>query len=179
MEKAKSKSERNLAKKTKFKETKAKDDFAAKLSVPQGTRRPFAAKGARVLQTVHRSLWKPTFKYEDLHVVMMLDGIFASGAWSLLSNLEDPELRRLAQALPAAEQEGHQDIPQLVPYNNGRHGRRQDNEVPSVPVQELHYLQHLSESTGSKAAVEEAVHGVDWHQPLGVLRLGKSTLSAF
>lgn len=57
MEKAKSKAERNLAKKTKFKETKAKDDFAAKLSVPQGTQRPFAAKGARVLQTVHR--WIP------------------------------------------------------------------------------------------------------------------------
>ena len=110
------------------------------------------------------------------------DGVFASGAWSLLSNLEDPELRRLAQALPAAEQEGHQEIPQSVPYNNGRPGRMQDNEVPSVPVQELHlvlYMQHLSESTGSKAAVEEAVHGVDWLQPLGVLRLGKSTLSAF
>ena len=36
MEKAKSKAERNLAKKTKFRETKAKDDFAAKLSVPSG-----------------------------------------------------------------------------------------------------------------------------------------------
>ena len=27
--------------------------------------------------------------------------IFSSGMWPLLSNLEDPELRRLAQALPA------------------------------------------------------------------------------
>ncbi|KAL5502672.1 hypothetical protein EMCRGX_G009481 [Ephydatia muelleri] len=27
--------------------------------------------------------------------------VFSSGVWPLLSNLEDPELRRLAKALPA------------------------------------------------------------------------------
>jgi hypothetical protein len=37
--------------------------------------------------------------------------------------------------------------------------------VPGFPVQETHlalYLTHLSESTGSKAAIEEALHALAW-----------------
>ena len=39
------------------------------------------------------------------------------------------------------------------------------------------YLQHLSESTGSKAAVEEAVHAQSWlHELAGLQQLGGSPL---
>ena len=39
------------------------------------------------------------------------------------------------------------------------------------------YLQHLSESTGSKAAVEEAVHALSWlHELAGLQQLGGSPL---
>ena len=57
--------------------------------------------------------------------------------------------------------------------------------MPSFPIQELHlvlYMQHLSESTESKTAVEEAVHALSWlHglaglQPLGGSPLVKATL---
>ena len=37
----------------------------------------------------------------DLALEEMNEDIFSSGMWPLLSNLEDPELWRLAQALPA------------------------------------------------------------------------------
>ena len=45
--------------------------------------------------------------------------------------------------------------------------------VPSFPVQELHlllYIQPLSESTESKAAVEEAVHALSWLHGLAGLQ---------
>lgn len=45
--------------------------------------------------------------------------------------------------------------------------------VPSSPIQELHlvlYMQHLSKSTESKAAVEEAVHGLSWLHGLAPIR---------
>ena len=38
------------------------------------------------------------------------------------------------------------------------------------------YMQHLSESTGSIAAVEEAVHALSWLQQLDGLPLVKPTL---
>ena len=48
--------------------------------------------------------------------------------------------------------------------------------MPSFPVKEVHlvlYMQHLSESIGSKAAVEEAVHALSWLHGLAWLqRLG-------
>ena len=37
----------------------------------------------------------------DLAAKELEGGVFTSGAWPLLSNLEDPELRRLVKALPA------------------------------------------------------------------------------
>ena len=52
--------------------------------------------------------------------------------------------------------------------------------VPSFLVQELHlvlYIQHLGESTESKAAVEEAVHALSWlHGLVGLQLLGGSPL---
>ena len=142
------------------------------------------------LRHVNRSLWKQKFKYEDLRVVMMLfgPGVFTSGAWPLLSNLEDPELRRLAQALPATVLRSRADSTTkkyLGAYKRWKVWADARQGVPSFPVQELHlvlYMQHLSESTESKAAVEEAVHALSWlHgvaglQPLGGSPLVKATL---
>ena len=97
--------------------------------------------------------------------VLFSAGVFTSGAWPLLSNLEDPELRRLAKALPATVLRSRADSSTTKKYL-GAYQRRKTwadarEGVPSFPVQELHivlYLQHLSEPTEYKAAVEEAVH---------------------
>ena len=144
------------------------------------------------LRHVNRSLWKQKFKYEDLRVVMMLFSpgewlfsfnlksgyhhidvaqkhrVFTSGAWPLLSNLEDPELQRLAQALPATVLKSRADSTTkkyLGAYQRWKTWADARQGVPSFPVQELHlvlYMQHLSESTESKASVEEAVHALSW-----------------
>ena len=93
-------------------------------------------------------------------------GVIRSGAWPLLSNLEDPELRRLAKALPTKVLRSKADNTTkkyLGAYQHWKTWADARQGVPSFPVQELHlvlYMQHLSESTESKAAVEEAVHAL-------------------
>ena len=114
-------------------------------------------------------------------------GVFSAEAWPLLGNLEDPKLKRLAQALPATVLRSRADTTKkyLGAYQRWKTWADARQGVPSFPVQELHlvlYMQHLSESTESKAAVEEAVHALSWlHglaklQPLGGSPLVKTTL---
>ena len=56
-------------------------------------------------------------KVLSLCCTFLAAGVFTSGAWPLLSNLEDPELRRLAQALPAtvlrssSSRQYHKEVP--------------------------------------------------------------------
>ena len=134
------------------------------------------------LRHVNRFLWKQKFRYEDLCMAMMMfkQDVFASRVWPLLSNLEAPELRRLVKALPATVLRSRADsIPQrskyLGAYQLWKSGRTLD-KVPSFPVQERHlvlYLQQLSESMRSKAAIEETVHALSWlHELVGLQQLG-------
>ena len=109
--------------------------------------------------------------------------VFSSGVWPLLSNLEDPELRRLAKALPAtvlrckADSTTKKYLGAFQRWKTWAEARR---GVPSFPVQEIHlvlYLQHLSESVQSKSAVEEAVHAVSWlHQMAGLPSIAGSPI---
>ena len=93
-------------------------------------------------------------------------GVIRSGAWPLLSNQEDPELRRLAKALPTKVLRSKADNTTkkyLGAYQHWKTWADARQGVPSFPVQELHlvlYMQHISESTESKAAIEEAVHAL-------------------
>ena len=102
--------------------------------------------------------------------------IFSSGVWPLLSNLEDPELQRLAQALPPTVLMSRVDSTSkkyLGAYRRWKVWADSREGVPSFPVQELHlvlYMQHLSESMGSKAAIEEAVHALSWLHGLAGLQ---------
>ena len=113
------------------------------------------------------------------------EDVFSSGVWPLLSNLEDPELRRLAKALPATvpvlkckadstTKKYHGAFQRWKTWAEARQG------VPSFPVQEIHlvlYLQHLSESVQSKSAVEEVVHAVSWlHQMAGLPSIAGSPI---
>ena len=100
--------------------------------------------------------------------------VFTSGVWPLVSNLEDPELRRLAKALPATVLKCKADSTTkkyLGAFQRWKTLAEARRGVPSFPVQDIHlvlYLQHLSESIQPKSAVEEAVHAVSWlHQMAG------------
>ena len=111
------------------------------------------------------------------------EDVFSSGVWPLLSNLEDPELRRLAKALPATVLECKADSTTkkyLGAFQRWKTWAEARRGVPSFPVQEIHlvlYLQHLSESIQSKSAVEEAVHAVSWlHQMAGLPSIAGSPI---
>ena len=58
-------------------------------------------------------------------------GVVTSGVWPLLSNLEDPELRRLAQALPATVLSSRADSKPQVPTSDGRPGQMPDKVSPA------------------------------------------------
>ena len=103
--------------------------------------------------------------------------------WPLLTNLEDPELRRLAAALPTTVLRSRADSTTkkyLGAYRRWKTWTDSRQGVPSFPVQDVHlalYLQHLSESVESKAAAEEVVHALSWlHQMAGLNPVGASPL---
>ena len=88
-------------------------------------------------------------------------------------------MRRLAQSLPATVLRSRADSTSkkyLGAYQRWKTWAEARHEVPAFPVQALHlalYLQHLSESVQSKAAVEEAVHALSWlHEVAGLESVG-------
>eukprot|EP00731_Ephydatia_muelleri_P008089 Em0004g427a len=129
------------------------------------------------LRHVNQFLCKRRFKYEDLRIAMMLfsPDILAAGVWPLMSNLEDPELQRLAAALPDTVLRGKADSTTkkyLGAFRRWKLWAEARQGVPSFPAQDTHialYLQHLSESVESTSAIEEAVNALSWlHQAAGL-----------
>ncbi|KAL5496815.1 hypothetical protein EMCRGX_G013175 [Ephydatia muelleri] len=101
--------------------------------------------------------------------------ILAAGVWPLMSNLEDPELQRLAAALPDTILRGKADSTTkkyLGAFRRWKLWAEARQGVPSFPAQDTHialYLQHLSESVESTSAIEEAVNALSWlHQAAGL-----------
>ena len=129
------------------------------------------------LRHVNQFLCKRRFKYEDLRIAMMLfsPDILAAGVWPLMSNLEDPELQRLAAALPDTVLRGKADSTTkkyLGAFRRWKLWAEARQGVPSFPAHDTHialYLQHLSESVESTSAIEEAVNALSWlHQAAGL-----------
>eukprot|EP00731_Ephydatia_muelleri_P022352 Em0014g943a len=77
------------------------------------------------------------------------EDVFSSGVWPLLSNLEDPELRQRAKALPATVLKCKADSTTkkyLGAFQRWKTWAEARRGVPSFPVQDIHlvlYLQHL------------------------------------
>lgn len=101
-----------------------------------------------------------------------------------MSNLEDPELRRLAEALPDTILRGKADnttkkyLSAFI--DDGNNELRQGRRVPSFPAQETHvvlYLQPLRESVESKSAIKEEVNALSWlHQVAGLQPVSSALL---
>ena len=101
----------------------------------------------------------------------------------MLRNLEDPELQRLAEALPTTVLSSRADSTTkkyLGAFKRWKLWAEARQGVPVFPVQDIHlalYLQHLGESVESRAAAEEAVHALAWlHQVAGLPSVGDSPL---
>lgn len=91
-----------------------------------------------------------------------------SGVWAEMSTLADPELRRLAKSLPDTVLGSRADSTVAkygCAFQRWKAWAERRSSVAVFPVGEVHfalYLQHLSESTGSVSAVQEAVNSISW-----------------
>lgn len=115
--------------------------------------------------------------------------VLTTGAWESLQEVQDPELRRLAEALPGTllqSRASSTTAKYLRAYERWNSWAGQRAEVKAYPVDEVHfalYLQHIGESTQSKSAVEEAVNAISWvqqladHQPVSTSPLVRATLA--
>ena len=96
------------------------------------------------------------------------------GVWKTLSELQDPELKRLAQSLPDTVLHSRADSTAskyLGAFRRWEKWAKPRQEVSVYPVHEVHfalYLQHLGGTVKSKSAIEEAVNAIGWvHQLSG------------
>ena len=98
---------------------------------------------------------------------LSLVDVLQGGVWRLIRELEDPELTRLAKALPITvlrSRAASSTRKYLGAFRRWKSWAA-DHKLPVFPAQEHHvalYLQHLAESRESKAAAEEAVNALGW-----------------
>ena len=82
--------------------------------------------------------------------------------------MEDPELKKLAQSLPRTILAGRADSTTkkyLYAFGRWKEWAENKREVDVFPVQDIEfslYLQHIAETTESKATVDGAVNAVSW-----------------
>jgi hypothetical protein len=99
-------------------------------------------------------------------------GLAGSEIWKVINGVKDPELIRLARSLPETVLKARADS--TTRKYLGSFGRwctwaNTKDEIAVFPICTAHfalYLQHVGESTKSRAAVEEAVNAVSWVQRL-------------
>ena len=85
--------------------------------------------------------------------------------WAILEDLKDPDLRQLVEALPGTVLQSRADSKTKKYLGAYKHWKQWATEykLPAFPATEHHivlYLQHLAETTKSKAAAEEAVYAL-------------------
>ena len=85
------------------------------------------------------------------------------GEWKILKELQDPELKSLAEELPVTVMSGRANSTTSKYFRAFRHCKEwaSSHKLPSMLAVAHHialYLQHLSKMTMSKATAEEAVY---------------------
>lgn len=107
--------------------------------------------------------------------------VLTVGPWETLRALKGPELARLATFLPGTvlgSRANSTTVKFMYAFQRWKRWAEPRHEVAVFPVQEVHfalYLQHLAETTRSKASVEEAVNAIGWiHQLSGLSPIAAS-----
>ena len=109
-----------------------------------------------------------------IDVLILILEVFQYGEWSLLGELDDPELIRLANQLPETLLRSRADssVKKYVGAIKRWKMWAISHQLPTFPAQAHYvalYLQHLAERAKSKSAVEEAVNALAWmHSLAGV-----------
>ena len=107
--------------------------------------------------------------------IISLVGFLKQGSWKLLDELDDPELKDLASRLPSTVLHSRADSTVKKYLGAFRRWKvwaaaHKLSPLPAKPHEFALYLQHLSEKTESKAAVEEAVNALAWmHSSAGLM----------
>ena len=105
---------------------------------------------------------------------MYLAGVLSQGSWTLLNELEDPELRELASKLPTTvlySQANSTTKKYLGAFRRWKVWAISHKliPIPARPHEVALYLQHLANENGSKSAVEEICHALAWvHSTAGI-----------
>ena len=95
--------------------------------------------------------------------------------WTTLKELEDPELRWLAECLPTSVLNTKAESTMKKYLGACRHWKAwaSNHSLEVLPATEHHvafYLQHVAETLNSRAAVEEAIYALAWiHDLAGVV----------
>ena len=93
--------------------------------------------------------------------------VFRAGPRTVLRELENPDLRRLAETLPETVLRSRADSTTKKYLGAFKRWRQwaTDHQLQEFPVFAHHivlYLQHIAQSSGSKAAMEEAIYSLAW-----------------
>ena len=107
--------------------------------------------------------------------------VLSSEVWQAIGSFQDPELSRLARALPETVMKARADSTTkkyLGAFRTWAAGKSGLTAFPIEVAQFALFLQQLGETTRSKAAVEEAVNAVSWVQRLaGQVETSKNNLT--
>ena len=128
-------------------------------------------KAVYINQDVQGGLVQPLFQKDREWIVVTYISCFSvdvlsTGPWSTLKELEDMDLRRLAEALPSSVHcRATSTTKKYLEAFKRWKVWAADHKLPVFPVEEVHvalYLQLLAETKYSKSAVEETVNGLAW-----------------
>ena len=106
-----------------------------------------------------------------MDVLILIVEVLQAGEWSLLGELDDPELVRLTSHLPETLLRSRADLSAKKYVGAIKRWKSWaiSHHLPTFPTQAHYvalYLQHLAEQTKSKSAVEEAVNALAWMHSL-------------
>ena len=107
-------------------------------------------------------------------LVYFITEVSSHGTWPLLEEIQDPELKGLADKLPETVLKSRADSTTKKYLGAFRRWKQWalKHGAKSFPVDGKYlalYLQYIGETSGSKSAVEEAVHAIAWiHSAAGV-----------
>ena len=110
-----------------------------------------------------------------MYVFVTLIEILRQGTWSLLKEVQDPELRELAQMLPDSILHNRADSTVRKYLGDFKQWKSWDSErqVAPMPAKDHHvalFIQFLADSTKSRSAIEEAYNSIAWvHSTAGLL----------
>ena len=91
------------------------------------------------------------------------------GVWQTIEGLQDPDLKQLVSCLPDTLLNSSTTAKYMRAFMRWKTWAQPRREVTVFPIEEVHfafYLQHLADTTKSKATVEEAVNAISWRHQL-------------